>query len=499
MENIYAQFAIFSVKDGSLIPRSLQQYTTNNGYSYSVQLRGSQAIATGKEAICNLMLYNQIQSLYISPFKNDFVGTSQYNPFQSLHKRLPAGWDRNGCSVAILDEYHNGLLYHGIRAEATRTMDSEKIPSIEESGWCVFYTLKAASDFIADFIQNGIKKDVCAEARPVDPSALQWFCNTLGHNITSPEDLEHITELKAQDFSPKSPLFPKWLCPVPGDWSIVGNLSKLEKLEFPHVCIENFSFLLKCKQLKYLDLGETNFYEGAYLEFLENLKVLVLPPAEITDFSFLKKCKHLTTLDVSRTNFTDCSLLLELSELEVVILPPKKNLLHYGIIDSITANIHTAEPETEDDVPPALYLSKKKLPLGENGFYAQIVIVDGRVYREKQITKELLQELVKNIRAGKTNNLTISADTDMESIIFTAAMKDGWAALVLQDFDYDIYYQPYNEKYSNATEYAPPKIGGQSPIPKSEAIDDLRIAADCVRHYIRFGKLFLKVKWIQTN
>lgn len=256
---------------------------------------------------------------------------------------------------------------------------------------------------------------------------------------------------------------------------------------------------MKCRQLKYLDLSATNFYEGSYLEYLENLRTLVLPPSEITDFSFLKKCRHLATLDVSRTNFADCSLLLELSELEVVILPSKRNLLHYEVIDSISANVRTVEPETEAEVPPTLYLSRKKLPLGENGFYAQAVVVDGRTYQGKLITKELLQKLVKNIKAGLTNSVIVSADLDMESIVFNAVIKDGWAVLALQDFENDVYYQPYNEKYSLTMEYAPPQVGGQSPVLKSEAVDDLIITADIVSHYIRFGKLSSKVRWVQAS
>ena len=103
MGNLYAQYAIFSVKDGSLIPELLKKYTTSDGYSYSVQLRGAQAIALGKETLSKLVLHNQIINLYVSPFKDDFIGTDQFNPFQSLLRRLPDGWNSGGCGVAILE------------------------------------------------------------------------------------------------------------------------------------------------------------------------------------------------------------------------------------------------------------------------------------------------------------------------------------------------------------------------------------------------------------
>lgn len=87
----------------------------------------------------------------------------------------------------------------------------------------------------------------------MDPELLQWLCNTCGKHIEAPADLEQITELKAEDFSSGTPVFPDWLRPVYGDWRMIGSLPRLEKLEFPHVCIDNFSFLLRCRRLKYLD------------------------------------------------------------------------------------------------------------------------------------------------------------------------------------------------------------------------------------------------------
>lgn len=499
MGNIYAQLIILSMKNCNSIPKTLQTYTVNDGYYYYVQLKGKQITAIEIDTIADLVKCRKIKSIYISPFENGLVGTSQLQLFHSLYERFPSGWDCNGYGAAVLDAYHNAMLYCELSPEKSQTIPSGNTRSIKEAGWCIFYTAKDAGDFVVDFIRNGIKKDDCLDTQPIDPNLFQWLCNTWGQNIKVPSDFECITVLEAKNFSNGTPAFPDWLCPVYGDWRVIGNLPKLEKLEFPHVCIDNFSFLLKCKQIEYLDLSETNFYEGEYLEFLENLKTLILPAAEITSFSFLKKCTHLAFLDVSKTNFADCSLLLEMSELKTAILPSKKNLVHYDTIENIAANILTDEPKAERNIPPALYLSKKKLPTGGNGFYAQVIVVDGTAYREEQISKEMVQDLVKLIKAGKVKSLTISADMDMESVIFTANIKDGWGALALQDFEYDVYYLPDNEKYHNSTELAPPKIGGQSPVTMSEALDDLRIVSECVRHYIKYGKLSSKVKWVQSK
>lgn len=498
--NIYAKLLIFYVRDYDAIPKSFQKYTAQTGYSYCVQLRDAKVIMAEEGTISHLIKQNKIQTLYISPFKSDPIGTEQIRPFRSLYERLPAGWDADCCGAAVLDAYHNALLYHSNRfGKENQVAHNRDIVSISKDGWCPFYTYEEASQFIVEFIKNGFQATVSTDAYPVDPNLFQWLCNTIQRDIRVPTDLEQITELQAKDFSQGTPQFPDWLFPVPGEWRLLGNLPHLEKLEFPHVCIDNFSFLLKCKHLKYLDMSATNFFEGPYLELIESLETLILPQAEITDFLFLKKCKHLSILDLSKTNFTDCSLLLSLPALKVVMLPSRNNLSHCEAMELLTADIKISEPEAEITPPPAPYLSKKKLPLGENGFYAQIIVADGHIYQGKMITKEIIQSLVKNIKANKVSTITISADVDMESIIFTADIKDGWAALALQDFEYDVYYLPCNEKYSHTTEVAPPRIGGQSPVLKSEALEDLTQIAGCVRHYIKSGKLSSLVKWVQSD
>ena len=501
MGNLYAQLVILSIRAFKAIPEPLQPYAVYAGYNWYVQLSGRRTIAEGFDCITDLVRNGTAEYVYISPFENSLIGMNQAQLFRSMLKRLPAGWDGGGYGAAVLDEYRNALLYCKCPAKQVKPTPKRTIQPMEVSGWRIFITGMEAGNFIAAFLQHGGKRKVYPEARPMDPELLQWLCNTCGKHIEAPADLEQITELKAEDFSSGAPVFPDWLCPVYGDWRVIGSLPRLEKLEFPHVCIDNFSFLLRCRRLKYLDLSKTNFYEGPYLERLENLNILILPPAEVTDFLFLKTCKHISFLDVSKTNFVDCSLLLELPELETMYLPPKHKLLRFDTIETIAASIFTDEPKNEDerDTAPALYCSNEKLPLGENGFYAQALVMDGKVYREKQISKELVQSIAHRIRSAEIKHLTISSDADMESILFTADIKEGWAALALQDFTHDVYYVPDNPKCHSLTKPAPPRIGGQSPVTQSEALDDLQTAADCVRHFIQFGKLYPEIRWITIN
>lgn len=350
-----------------------------------------------------------------------------------------------------------------------------------------------------------------------DPHLLQWICDTLGRELEIPADLEQITKLEAETFRWGTPSCPDWLTLVPGDWSLIGEMPNLERLEFPSIpdvgmrhsqtvpgptkfCwagIRSYSFLLKCRKLKYLDLSQTGFYESWYLENLSQLEYLILPPAEISDFSFLACCGRLEFLDVSRTNFRDCTLLKRLPALKSALLPPRKDLIHYEAADGLTAEVWTREPEPETPGPTPYYLSKRKIPRGENGFYAQIIVADGRRYQGTAITGELIQKLVREIKTGKIHTLTASGDTDLEGVLFTADIRDGWAALALQDFEEDVCCQPCIPE--QGAESAPPRLGGQSPVPKSQAVRDLDLAADCIQYYIKSGKLSSKVKWTREG
>lgn len=293
-----------------------------------------------------------------------------------------------------------------------------------------------------------------------DPHLLQWICDTLGRTLETPADLEQITSLKADAFRWGTPACPDWLSLSPGDWSLIGEMPNLEHLEFPNIPdtgmrqsflrpgptqffwsgINSFSFLFQCRSLKYLDLSGTNFYESWYLENLCALEYLALPPAELPDFSFLSRCKGLVTLEISRTNFRDCALLTKLPRLELASLPSREYLLHPEALDTLRAAVRTREPEPEKAGPAPYYLSKRKIPKGENGFYAQIIAADGRGYQGTAITEELVQGLMKDIKAGSVRTLTVSADTDLEGILLTADIKDGWAVLALQDFEADVCY-----------------------------------------------------------
>ena len=53
---------------------------------------------------------------------------------------------------------------------------------------------------------------------------------------------------------------------------------------------------------------------------------------------------------------------------------------------------------------------------------------------------------------------------------------------------------PVNSKYSGG-ESAPVEIGGQTPVLKRNALDDLDLAAECVLHFARTGTLYPGLEW----
>ncbi|MDE5597470.1 MAG: hypothetical protein K2J04_06520, partial [Lachnospiraceae bacterium] len=56
------------------------------------------------------------------------------------------------------------------------------------------------------------------------------------------------------------------------NWSVIGKMTKLQTLVIHDIYIDDFSFLKTCKNLKRLDLYNTNFSDCRLLSELTNLK-----------------------------------------------------------------------------------------------------------------------------------------------------------------------------------------------------------------------------------
>lgn len=77
-------------------------------------------------------------------------------------------------------------------------------------------------------------------------------------------------------------------------------------------------------------------------------------------------------------------------------------------------------------------------------------------------------------------------------------IANGWAALMFHLCDEKgeaSCFCPINEAYDSVEEDAPVETGGQSPVPKRFALNDLALAAECAVFYVKTGKLYPGIAW----
>ena len=248
--------------------------------------------------------------------------------------------------------------------------------------------------------------------------------------------------------------------------------------------------------------------DWAMLEEMTNLQVLEFPkrtpPGIIDDFSFLPKLKNLYRLDLRFTSFTDCSLLSELTQLKSLALPARKKLIHTEVLDTLSCKIYTDEPAYRDDgFPPYKVTPAQEASAPSPGVFAARFLEYGRkCFVNDELTDDVLDELIALIRTEKIDSLLISLDENGEEDFFTMDIEDGWAAPTFNIWNEDgeaVCFQPINEKYPSVEEDAPVQIGGQSPVPKRFALDDLALAAECALYFARTGKLYPRIQWAEFS
>ena len=164
----------------------------------------------------------------------------------------------------------------------------------------------------------------------------------------------------------------------------------------------------------------------------------------------------------------------------------------------------TDEPTYSDDnFPPYKVMPAQEASAPSPGNFAVRYLEYGRKhFVNSEITEEVLDKLAKLIRAGKIDSLLLSLDENGEEDFFTMDIEDGWAAPMFNVWNEDgeaICFQPINEKYTSVEEDAPVEIGGQSPVPKRFALDDLALAAECVLYFARKGTLCPSVQWAEFS
>lgn len=320
----------------------------------------------------------------------------------------------------------------------------------------------------------------------VDPRLLTWIKNNMQGCPQTPSDLLKIKRLDRwktnRSTSTEGYLTPKWLQEERGNFSLFGEM--------------------------------------------ENLEYLRLSKTELDDWSFLTQCKALQVLDLGESNFTDCRLLAELPALEKVYLPPRRKLRHTEVLDSL--NVTGGDtPELVEDQPFYKDEDYRDMPVVDGGELTidyqyegypgvRCVSVDfhgkepegwkdfphGNDEEDnwKNLTpeerKELAAQLAESIRKEKVLELCLSLEPWGEENYLAGEFAPGWAALWYDDTERGASYTVYNSDYDTVEELCPIEIGGQSPVAKQWALENMDLAARIVEHFLLTGQLLPGSKWM---
>lgn len=102
------------------------------------------------------------------------------------------------------------------------------------------------------------------------------------------------------------------------------------------------------RNITFFECREHDFSVIGEMEKLHTLIMNTRNPLTVEDFSFLEKCKNLKKLDLVQTNFTDCALLAQLPALTYVRLPEQSGLVNTQVLDTLRARIEFAKTTTYD-------------------------------------------------------------------------------------------------------------------------------------------------------
>lgn len=318
----------------------------------------------------------------------------------------------------------------------------------------------------------------------IDPRLLVWIKNNLERCPQTLDDFARITRLDRwkvnRSKSTDGYMPPSWLTEKRGDFSMIGEM----------------------RDLQYLRLQEI----------------------EIEDFSFLSRCKKLEVLDLQHTNFSDCRLLAELPELKKVYLPPRSQMIHTEILDTLSGKgeppkIEVPEPFYKDeDFQDMEIVDGKTVSLSYEGDpEVRCVGVDfaGKqpsvwqnfCHEEENCWADLSDEekeqmtdgLADAILKGKVHSFLLSQEPWGEGHYLCGEFAGGWAALFYEASDEGICYSSYNGDYDTVEILAPVEIGGQSPVPKMMALQDMELVAKIVRHFLKTGQLCPGTLWVKEG
>lgn len=135
-----------------------------------------------------------------------------------------------------------------------------------------------------------------------------------------------------------------------------------------------------------------------------------------------------------------------------------------------------------------------------SAFAVRYLSLNETEYIDGEITQTVLDKMVRMIRGGTVREVYLSMSEygggDDEDFL-NVDLAHGWAVPAFNYWDEEgeaHMLLPVNGKYSGG-ESAPVEIGGQTPVLKRNALDDLDLAAECVLHFARTGTLYPGLEW----
>ncbi len=131
----------------------------------------------------------------------------------------------------------------------------------------------------------------------------------------------------------------------------------------------------------------------------------------------------------------------------------------------------------------------------------------GDIYEEDHITPELIETILREIPKGISIYLYLDPNGECD---FMEVLSDGEWLSIGCSFDregefqnyytYNADYESTSEEiekfnYSDRTVWTTLESGGQSPIPKVEAITDMEAGVKAVEYFIHTGELYPGIDW----
>lgn len=135
-----------------------------------------------------------------------------------------------------------------------------------------------------------------------------------------------------------------------------------------------------------------------------------------------------------------------------------------------------------------------------SAFAVRYLSLNETEYIDGGITQTVLDKMVRMIRGGTVREVYLSMSEyggGNDEDFLNVDLAHGWAVPAFNYWDEEgeaHMLLPVNGKYSGG-ESAPVEIGGQTPVLKRNALDDLDLAAECVLHFARTGTLYPGLEW----